>query len=85
MAAFNLLASPQTYGLGKALAGVVFGTGLMLVIAAGGRHYLAKDAFYPPEVIRAGYPRLEEWKAIRHRVDPDGLWVSDQARRLELI
>jgi len=36
MAAFNLLASPQTYGLGKALAGVVFGTGLMLVIAAGG-------------------------------------------------
>jgi decaprenylphospho-beta-D-ribofuranose 2-oxidase len=56
-----------------------------LVIAAGGRHYLAKDAFCPPEVIRAGYPRLDEWKAIRHRVDPDGLWVSDQARRLELI
>jgi len=56
-----------------------------LVIAAGGRHYLAKDAFCPPEVIRAGYPRLDEWKAIRQRVDPDGLWVSDQARRLELI
>ncbi len=56
-----------------------------LVMAAGGRHYLAKDAFCPPEVIRAGYPRLDEWKAIRHRVDPDGLWVSDQARRLELI
>jgi decaprenylphospho-beta-D-ribofuranose 2-oxidase len=56
-----------------------------LVIAAGGRHYLAKDAFCPPEVIRAGYPRLDERKAIRQRVDPDGLWVSDQARRLELI
>lgn len=56
-----------------------------LVMAAGGRHYLAKDACCSPEVIRAGYPRLEEWKTIRRRVDPDGLWVSDQARRLELI
>ena len=36
MAAFNLLARPETYGLGKALAGVVFPTGLMLVIIAGG-------------------------------------------------
>lgn len=36
MAAFNLFAEPATYGLGKALAGVVFGTGLMLVVLAGG-------------------------------------------------
>jgi len=36
MAAFNLFAEPNTYGLGKVLAGVVFGTGLMLVILAGG-------------------------------------------------
>jgi len=36
MAAFNLFAEPTTYGLGKALAGVVFGTGLMLVVLAGG-------------------------------------------------
>jgi formate/nitrite transporter len=36
MAAFNLFAQPTTYGLGKALAGVVFGTGLMLVVLAGG-------------------------------------------------
>ena len=36
MAAFNLFANPETYGLGKALAGVVFATGLMLVIIAGG-------------------------------------------------
>ncbi len=36
MAAFNLFAEPETYGLGKALAGVIFGTGLMLVIVAGG-------------------------------------------------
>lgn len=36
MAAFNLLASPDTYGLGKCLAGSIFGTGLMLVVLAGG-------------------------------------------------
>lgn len=36
MAAFNLFAEPTTYGLGKALAGVVFGTGLMMVVLAGG-------------------------------------------------
>ena len=35
MAAFNLFARPETYGLGKALAGFVFGTGLMLVVVAG--------------------------------------------------
>lgn len=36
MAAFNLFAEPTTYGLGKALAGSIFGTGLMLVVVAGG-------------------------------------------------
>jgi len=35
MAAFNLLARPETYGLGKTLAGSIFGTGLMLVVVAG--------------------------------------------------
>jgi decaprenylphospho-beta-D-ribofuranose 2-oxidase len=56
-----------------------------LVLDAGGRHYLAKDAHTTPEVIRAGYPRLDEWKAARRRVDPDRRWVSDQARRLDLL
>ena len=36
MASFNLLARPETYGLGKVLAGAVFGTGLMMVLIAGG-------------------------------------------------
>lgn len=36
MAAFNLLAFPETYGLGRCIAGVVFPTGLMLVVLAGG-------------------------------------------------
>ncbi|WP_040492979.1 FAD-binding oxidoreductase [Ilumatobacter nonamiensis] len=56
-----------------------------LVLGVGGRHYLAKDSFATPEVVRAGYPRLEEWKAIRYGIDPHGVWASDQARRLQLI
>lgn len=36
MAAFNLLGNPETFGLGKTLAGTIFGTGLMLVVVAGG-------------------------------------------------
>ncbi|MCR1971302.1 formate/nitrite transporter family protein [Clostridium cochlearium] len=36
MAAFNLFRKPETYGLGKTMAGLIFGTGLMLVILAGG-------------------------------------------------
>lgn len=56
-----------------------------LVLGVGGRHYLAKDALATPEVVRAGYPRLDEWKMIRQRVDPHGTWASDQARRLHLI
>ena len=35
MAAYNLLANPDTYGLGRVLAGAVFGTGLMIVLMAG--------------------------------------------------
>ncbi len=56
-----------------------------LVVNAGGRHYLAKDAHTTPDIIRAGYPRLDAWKAIRRSVDPDGRWASDQARRLDLL
>ncbi len=56
-----------------------------LVLDAGGRHYLAKDAHTSPEAIRRGYPRLDEWRATRASVDPAGLWASDQSRRLRLL
>ena len=36
MAAFNLLAEPTSYGMGRCLAGAVFPTGLMLVVLCGG-------------------------------------------------
>ncbi len=55
-----------------------------LVLAAGGRHYLAKDFHMTPADVRRGYPRLAEWQAVRRRVDPAGLWASDLSRRLQL-
>ena len=55
-----------------------------LVLDAGGRHYLAKDAHMTPQAIRRGYPRLAEWQAVRASVDPAGTWVSDQSERLAL-
>jgi decaprenylphospho-beta-D-ribofuranose 2-oxidase len=56
-----------------------------LVLDAGGRHYLAKDAHTTPEAIRRGYPRLDEWRAVRASLDPAGVWASDQSRRLRLL
>ena len=56
-----------------------------LVLGAGGRHYLSKDAVTTPDSIRRGYPRLPEWQAVQRRVDPNGRWQSDLGRRLELV
>ena len=69
---------------------VTAGTGAVLrrldelVLAAGGRVYLAKDARLAPDALRRMYPRLDEWCAVRARVDPDHVFTSDLARRLAL-
>ena len=54
------------------------------VAAAGGRVYLAKDSRLRPELLAAMYPRLDDFRALRSRLDPRGLFVSDLARRLGL-
>jgi decaprenylphospho-beta-D-ribofuranose 2-oxidase len=56
-----------------------------LVAESGGRAYLTKDARLRPEVVRAMYPRLDEWQAIRERVDPERVWRSDLALRTGLV
>ena len=55
-----------------------------LVLRAGGRHYLAKDAHIRPDAVVRGYPRLQEWREVQERMDPRRMWQSDLARRLRL-
>ena len=55
-----------------------------LVLAAGGRHYLAKESRTTAAAIRRGYPRFDEWRKVRDAVDPHNVFASDMSRRLEL-
>jgi decaprenylphospho-beta-D-ribofuranose 2-oxidase len=51
----------------------------------GGRVYTAKDSRVRADNFHAMYPRIDEWIAVRRKVDPTGVFVSDMARRLELL
>ncbi|STZ46114.1 FAD linked oxidase domain-containing protein [Mycolicibacterium gilvum] len=55
------------------------------VLQFGGRLYTAKDSRTTAETFHAMYPRIDEWIAVRRNVDPDGVFASDMARRLELL
>jgi decaprenylphospho-beta-D-ribofuranose 2-oxidase len=55
-----------------------------LVLAEGGRLYLAKDSRMSPAMLAASYPRLSEWQRVRDDMDPQGVFTSDLARRLSL-
>jgi len=56
-----------------------------LVVAAGGRVYLAKDARLSSQRARAMYPRLGEFLDVKARIDPKNQLTSDLARRLDLV
>jgi FAD/FMN-containing dehydrogenase len=56
-----------------------------LVLDYGGRIYLAKDALMTAPTFRAMYPKLEQFRAIKNRLDPQGLLSSSQARRVGII
>src|SRR6185369_3761200 len=53
------------------------------VLDGGGSFYLAKDALLNREEIARAYgERLIEFRAMKRRLDPDGVLTSDLARRL---
>ena len=55
------------------------------VLEFGGRVYTAKDSRVSAENFHAMYPRIDEWIALRRKADPNGVFASDMARRLELL
>ena len=49
-----------------------------------GRLYIAKDALMTAETFAAMFPRLDEFREVLARIDPDGRFQSDMGRRLGL-
>jgi decaprenylphospho-beta-D-ribofuranose 2-oxidase len=56
-----------------------------LVAQAGGRVYLTKDVRMRADAVKAMYPRLAQWRAVRDSIDPERVWRSDLALRTGLI
>jgi FAD/FMN-containing dehydrogenase len=56
-----------------------------LVLAAGGRVYLGKDASLDAATFRAMYPAIDRWLETKAKYDPHGVFTSDLARRVGLV
>ncbi len=56
-----------------------------MVLDAGGRVYLGKDAFLSADVLPRMYARLDEWKAVKAKYDPTNVFTSSLARRVGLV
>ncbi len=55
------------------------------VMQFGGRVYTAKDSRVSAERFHRMYPRIDDWISVRRKADPNGVFASDMARRLELL
>jgi FAD/FMN-containing dehydrogenase len=55
-----------------------------MVLDAGGRIYLGKDAYVEADTFRAMYPALDRWLTVKAKYDPDGVFTSDLGRRVGL-
>jgi decaprenylphospho-beta-D-ribofuranose 2-oxidase len=53
-------------------------------VQRGGLVYLAKDGSLPRDLFERMFPGAAEFRAIKRRLDPGGLFASDMARRLGL-
>jgi decaprenylphospho-beta-D-ribofuranose 2-oxidase len=51
-------------------------------VRRGGKIHLAKDQVLNPEQFYRVYPRYQELLEVKRRLDPDGLFTSDLARRV---
>ncbi len=56
-----------------------------ILLAHGGRLYLAKDSLMSAECFQAMYPRLAEFRAVKAVVDPNCRFSSSQARRVGIV
>ena len=55
-----------------------------IVLASGGRLYLAKDARMTESMFKQGYPAWETFAKLKGRVDPNNIFGSLQSERLGL-
>lgn len=55
-----------------------------LVLQYGGRLYMSKDARMKPAILEKGYPRLDEFKNIVRKYNPESKFSSLQSERLLL-
>lgn len=55
-----------------------------VVLQYGGRLYMSKDARMKPEILEAGYPRVQEFRDIVKKYNPYGKISSIQSKRLRL-
>ena len=81
MAGWNVCVDfPIKPGLHEFLAGLD-----ARILEFGGRLYTAKDSRTTAAAFHAMYPGIDSWIATRRAIDPDGVFASDMARRLELL
>ena len=66
MIAYNLLANPETFGLGRLLAGIIFPCGLVLVVLAGAELFTGNTMMLLPLVQRriTLYAMLRNWGVV---------------------
>ena len=55
-----------------------------MTVTASGRIYLAKDALARPDRMDQMYPERAQWEKAVAKADPDGAFVTDLVRRLNL-